>query len=503
MQVEADSTAGIPGFIMTGALSPETREAQYRVWNAIRNSGIRLEPRKITVNISPASERKEGTAYDLPVALAVLCSAGALPQEGFDAFAFLGETGLDGTVKKVRGVLPAVLSLRDAGFRRVFVPAENAAEAVYVEGIACTAVATLKELFAMLKEGDYPDAEAKGAEERQEEGSLDFSEVSGQRFLRRAAEIAVSGRHNILFSGPAGTGKTMIARRMPTILPRLTPEEDLDISKVYSICGLLPPGRALLSRRPFRAPHHGISQAAFTGGGPQVLPGEMSLASGGILFLDELPLFPRATLETMRQPLEERRITVTRIRGSYTYPADFELVAAMNNCACGYYPDRRRCSCTPAQVKAYMGHLSRPLLERIDICAEARPVGYEEIAVRKKEKDPAVNECSAEIRKRVERAHALQKERFRDEEGILFNSRMGIRQIERYCALGVEEDAFMKECFQNRGLSGRTYHKILKVARTIADMEEEERIGLKHLAEAVELRSIEDKLFSVRREAFL
>ncbi len=460
-----------------------------------------MEPRKITVNFSPAALRKDGTSYDLPIAVAVLCAMGLADYKEFEHTAFFGETGLDGSLKPVRGALPLAFTCRENGSARVIVPKGNEAEAALAEGIEVIGCRDIPEVLCVLsgswQSHDHGGKYTSGEGERDFAGAyrVDFSEVHGQEYLKRAAEIAVSGGHNFLMSGPAGTGKSMIAKRMPTIMPDLGREEDIEISKIYSICGLLSEDRPLLGHRPFRSPHHGISEAAFAGGGNMVMPGEISLASGGILFLDELPLFQRNTLETLRQPLEDKRITVTRMKGSYTYPADFILVGAMNNCPCGHFPDRSRCHCTKAQIRAYMGRLSKPLLERIDICAEARPVGYGDLT------GSASSETSAVIRKRVEETRLIQEERFGSSDGSACNGQMGIREVEHYCRLGREETEFMREIYQTRNLSGRTYHKILKVARTIADMGRSDSIGISHLAEAVELRSMEDSLFPAAASA--
>ncbi len=496
VEIEAVVRTGLPGFVMTGNISNETREAQARVWNAIKNSRLKPEPRKITVNFSPAFIRKDGTAYDLPIAAAVLCGYGAADHTALKDTAFFGEIGLDGTLKGVRGALSLAFAVRESGCTRLVLPYANAAEAALVEGLDILGCRNLDEVITvmrMLSAGEVPEGVHSSEAEPPEPAAyeIDFSDVRGQRFLKRAAEIAVSGMHNILMSGPAGTGKTMIARCMPTIMPGLTREENIEISKVYSVCGLLPEGQALLSRRPFRNPHHGITEAAFAGGGLKVLPGELSLASGGILFLDEIPLFSKAALECLRTPLEDHSIKVTRRYGSYVFPADFLLAAAMNGCPCGKFPDPS-CTCTRSQIQSYMGRISKPLLERIDICAEANPLKVDEIVGRKGKDADA--ESSAVIRERVERVHALQQERFRAEE-FRFNSRMKPADLEKYCALGKTETDFMREMYDRKGLSGRTYHKILRVARTIADMAGSERILQEHLAEAVELRSIEDKIY--------
>ena len=496
VDIEADVQNGLPGFTLTGLLSTDTKEAQSRVWNAVRSSVLRPEPKKITVNFSPAYVRKEGTGYDLPIAVAVLCAYGAAAYRGLEDTAFFGELGLDGSVKAIRGALPLACVLKDNGIVRLVVPYENVDEAALIGGlevIGCGSINETIDIIKRLSKTKFDPGRIKlqnyDAELDEQHYNVDFSEVKGQKYLRRAAEIAASGMHNFLMSGPAGTGKTLIAKCLPTILPSISREENIEISKAYSICGLLPEGKPLLSRRPFRNPHYGITAAAFAGGGMRAMPGEISLASGGILFLDELPLFSKNVLEMLRLPLEEHFICVTRMKGSCIYPADFLLAAALNPCPCGYYPDRNRCKCSPAQIHAYMGRLSKPLLERIDICAEADPLKAEDIIGNE---DKA--ECSEDIRKRVERVHKLQRERFA-EDGIKYNSRMGLKEIEKYCVLDDETSDFIKKIFVKKQLSGRTYHKILKVARTIADMEGMDDISKKHLAEAISLRGIEDKLF--------
>ena len=433
VQVEADVSDGLPGFYMVGSLASEVREAEERVRTAMRNAGFHLSARKITVNLSPANVRKEGTACDLPVAIAVLAAYGIVMPSGLKQTGFLGELGLDGKIKPVRGVLSMVLAMAEKGLERCFLPEENVAEGMAADCMEIVKIRNLQEVVELLNEPDRICFErASDLSGVQTAYGVDFCEVNGQKLMRRATEVAVAGGHNLLYIGPPGSGKSMMARRIPTIMPELSREEQLEVSKVYSICGMLPEGHALVGTRPYRAPHHTISAQALTGGGIWPKPGEISLASRGVLFLDELPEFEKKTLEILRQPLEEHSVTVVRVNGSFTFPAHFMLTAALNPCPCGYYPDRSRCSCTKQQVRRYLGRISRPLLDRIDICVEAAPVTYRDIRINQK------NESSAAIRARIEQARAIQRERYAGS-SIYTNSEMGIREIRRFCGLKEEE----------------------------------------------------------------
>lgn len=489
VQVEADISDGLPGFHMVGYLASEVREAEYRVRTAMKNSGFMLHPMRVTVNLSPADVRKDGTGFDLPIAIAVLAAYGIIEPMMLKHAAFIGELGLDGQIKPVRGILPLVLALRSQGIRRCYLPVDNTAEGLAVEQMEIAAVSSLKALVEALnrpedimlsvrQEADLPEPGNTGA--------VDFGEVSGQYLARRATEIAVAGQHNILYLGPPGSGKSMIAQRIPTIMPDMSPEEQLELSKIYSVCGMLPPGSALVRNRPFRAPHHTISPQALTGGGNNPKPGELSLAARGVLFLDELPEFRKVALEVLRQPLEEHKVMISRVHGAYEFPADCMLAAAMNPCPCGYYPDRNRCSCTAGQVQKYLGRISRPLLDRIDICVEVSPITYTDI------RNAGENEPSALIRERVENAREIQKKRFSGTP-IFFNSEMKNQDIRRFCVLGDKEEEFLKCIFEKMQLTARGCHKILKVARTIADLEGKERIARSHLSEATGYRELENK----------
>ncbi len=487
VSVEVDMAQGLPGFSMVGSLGGEVKESRERVTVALKNVGLLLPPRKITVNLSPADIRKEGSAFDLPIAVGMLEAMGYFRQGAAGNILFLGELGLDGEIKKVRGVLPIVREAAAKGIGQCVVPAANAREGAAIPGIRVRGAGHIRELLGFL--------EAEGEEERdrllpaeqvdvaelfapeRREDLPDFSQVNGQETARRAAEIAAAGFHNLLMVGPPGAGKSMIARRIPGIMPRLTPEESLEVTSVYSVAGLLEEGTALVQARPFQSPHHTISLAALVGGNASPRPGMISLAHRGVLFLDELPEFQRVALDSLRQPLEEHKIQICRAWGNVSYPSDFMLVCAMNPCPCGFYPDRNRCRCTESRIRRYMGKVSGPILDRIDLCTELQPV---DIGGLRKERKA---ESSEVIRERVQKARERQRERFIGTK-CRFNADIEGTNIERYCPLGSKEQELMEQLYHSMQLSARAYHRIVKVARTIADLEGTEKIGTKHLMEA-------------------
>ncbi len=489
VSVEADISEGLPVFDMVGYLGSEVREARERVRVALKNSDFRLPPKRITVNLSPADIRKEGTAFDLAVAIAILAAFGHIPDENLKDILIIGELSLDGTIRKVNGVLPIVYSAQQQGFTKCIVPKENAKEGAVVGNIEINGVSSLKEVVALLNKEVIMAPEHVDIMEifrsKQQEDNLDFSEVAGQKAAKRAIEIAVSGMHNLLMIGPPGSGKTMLARRIPTIMPELSFEESLEISKIYSIAGLLDQ-QGLILKRPFRAPHHTITTSALVGGGRNPKPGEISLAHLGVLFLDELPEFDKKTIEVLRQPLEDKTVTISRLNATYRFPAGVMLVAAMNPCNCGFYPDRNKCNCSINEVKRYLNRISQPLLDRFDLCIEALPVKYQDLDQRIEE------ENSEDIRRRIHRAREMQIERYRGQ-SILFNSQLSPRTIKDYCKLDYKEKKLLEQACCKMNLSARAYHRILKVARTIADLDQSEQINGKHISEAICYRNLDQK----------
>ncbi len=485
--VEADFSGGLPSFDIVGLPDATVKEAKERVKAAIKNSGFDFPSKKAIVNLAPADLKKEGTQFDLPIAVSLLWASGQV--ENADSCVFLGELSLSGKLRGVAGVLPCVLSAKENGIKSVIVPEENSLEASLVDGIDVFYANNLKDVFLHLNgEKTLPKMEynAESIFESSLTYSVDFSEVKGQYAVKRGLEIAASGGHNCLIIGPPGSGKSMLAKRIPTILPDMTMEEALEVTKIYSVAGELKGKSPLISTRPFRSPHHSASLVSLVGGTSKAKPGEISLSHNGVLFLDELPEYKSDVLESMRQPLEDGVVTITRASSSSTYPCNTMLVAAMNPCKCGYYGDEsHKCKCKESEITKYMGKISGPLLDRIDIHLEAPAVKYDDLNL------PDA-ESSFEIKKRVNKARQIQKERYKNE-NFHCNASLTGKAIEKYCPIGEDSKALLKEAFENTNMTVRSYTRILKVARTIADLEGRENISVLDVAEAIGFRSLDKK----------
>lgn len=494
VHVEIDAGDGLPFFEMSGYLAAQVREAKERVRVSIKNSGYELRPQRILVNISPADVKKAGTGFDLPIAVGILAANGYINNNKLKDIVIVGELSLDGSVNAVSGVLSSVIAAKENGYSICIVPVNNLYEARLIRGISTYGVKNLKELLSFLNNGIFPDRINNVVEGQHhsvfaafDNDHLDFKDIRGQMIAKRATLVAAAGMHNLLYVGAPGSGKTMFAKRISGILPELTYEEALQITKIYSIAGCLS-RNSFIKKRPFRSPHHSITKTAFLGGGGVPKPGEITLASSGVLFLDELTEFPAYILESLRQPLEDKAIRLVRLSKEYVYPSDFMLVAAMNPCRCGYYPDRKRCNCSERDIARFLGRISQPIWDRFDMNVHFEPIDFKDLS----EEESIFKEniyTTKHMRDIVERVHIIQQRRFK-ECSIYFNSQMETTDIKNYCILGTKEKQLLEKAYNKFNLTARGYNKILKVARTIADIAESSEIQTSHISEAISYRNI-------------